>query len=118
MTLIQLPLFSYRELPNPILVSRNRPVTLKELLEIFKIENQKKTPNERSIVEGGLPLMRFCNPSVKSERLFNIADGLQISHTTLYRLIKAYAEDAGCSQSSVGSSESTLECWVEMFTCL
>ncbi|KAH8145068.1 uncharacterized protein LAJ45_10191 [Morchella importuna] len=91
---------------------------LKELLEIFKIEDRKKTPNERSIVEGRLPLRRLCNPSTKSERLFNIADGLQISHTTLYRLIKEYAEDAGCSQSFAGSSESILERRVEMFTCL
>ncbi|KAI5845885.1 hypothetical protein DFP73DRAFT_594079 [Morchella snyderi] len=28
---------------------------LKELLDIFKIEDRKKTPNERSIVETGLP---------------------------------------------------------------
>ncbi|KAH8144790.1 uncharacterized protein LAJ45_11186 [Morchella importuna] len=91
---------------------------LKELLEIFKIEDRKKTPNERSIVEGRLPLRRLCNPSTKSERLFNIADGLQISHTTLYRLIKEYAEDTGCSQSFAGSSESILERRVEMFTCL
>ncbi|KAH0602483.1 uncharacterized protein H6S33_008822 [Morchella sextelata] len=91
---------------------------LKELLEIFKIEDRRKRPNERPIVEGRLPLKRHCNPSTKSERLFNIADALQISHTTLYRLIKEYAEDAGCSQSFVGSSESILECWMEMFTCL
>ncbi|KAH8153126.1 uncharacterized protein LAJ45_02713 [Morchella importuna] len=91
---------------------------LKELLEIFKIEDRKKTPNERSIVEGRLPLRRLCNPSTKSERVFNIADGLQISHTTLYRLIKEYAEDAGCSQSFAGNSESILERRVEMFTCL
>jgi hypothetical protein len=51
-------------------------------------------------------------------KTFNIADGLQISHTTLYRLIKEYAEDAGCSQSFAGSSESILERRVEMFTCL
>ncbi|KAH8144500.1 uncharacterized protein LAJ45_11475 [Morchella importuna] len=91
---------------------------LKELLEIFKIEDRKKTPNERSIVEGRLPLRRLCNPSTKSEILFNIADGLQISHTMLYRLIKEYAEDAECSQSFAGSSESILERRVEMFTCL
>jgi hypothetical protein len=57
---------------------------LKELLEIFKIEDRKKTLCARSIVEGGLSLKRLCNLSTKSERLFNIADGLQISHTTLY----------------------------------
>jgi hypothetical protein len=62
--------------------------------------------------------MRLCNPSTKSERLFNIADGLQISHTTLYRLIMKYAENAGCSQSFAGSPESILERRVEMFTCL
>jgi hypothetical protein len=49
---------------------------LKELLEIFKIEDRRKTPNERPIVEGRLPLKRLCNPSTKSERLFNIADAL------------------------------------------
>ncbi|KAH0604916.1 uncharacterized protein H6S33_006584 [Morchella sextelata] len=91
---------------------------LKELLEIFKIKNRKKTPNERCIVEGELLLRRLCNPSTKSERLFNIADGLQISHTTLYRLIKEHPEDAGCSQGFAGSSESILECRVEMFTYL
>ncbi|KAH0605688.1 uncharacterized protein H6S33_004910 [Morchella sextelata] len=91
---------------------------LKQLLEIFKIEGRKKTPNERSIVEGRLPLRRLCNPSTKSERLFNIVDGLQISHTALNRLIKEYAEDAGCSQSFAGSSESILERRVEMFKCL
>jgi hypothetical protein len=79
---------------------------LKELLEIFKIEDRKKTPNEQSIIEGGLHLKRLCNPSTRSERLLNIADGLQRSHTTLFRLIKEYAEDAGCSQSFAGSSGS------------
>lgn len=69
-------------------------------------------------MEGQLPLKRLCNPSTKSERLFNIADRLQISPTTLYRLIKEYAEDAGCSQSFAGSPESILERRVEMFTCL
>ncbi|KAI5839995.1 hypothetical protein DFP73DRAFT_597837 [Morchella snyderi] len=91
---------------------------LKELLDIFKIEDRKKTPNERSIVESGLPLKRLCNPSAKSERLFNVADGLQMSHMTLYRLIKEYAEDAECSQSFAGSSESILERRIEVFTCL
>jgi hypothetical protein len=91
---------------------------LKELLEIFKIEDWKKTPNERFIVEGGLPLRRLCNYFMKSKRLFIIADGLQISHTTLYRLIKEFVEDARCSQSFAGSSESILERRVEMFTYL
>ncbi|KAH0611279.1 uncharacterized protein H6S33_010544 [Morchella sextelata] len=91
---------------------------LKELLDIFNIEGRKKTPNERSIVESGLPLKRLCNPSAKSERLFNVADRLQMSHITLYRLIKEYAEDAGCSQSFAGSSESMLERRVVVFTCL
>jgi hypothetical protein len=63
-------------------------------------------------------LRRLCHPSMKSERLVHIAYGLQISHTTLYRLIKEYAEDAECSQSFAGSSESILECQVDMFTCL
>jgi hypothetical protein len=36
----------------------------------------------------------------------------------LYRMIKGYAEDAGYSQSFAGSSESILDRWVEMFTCL
>jgi hypothetical protein len=43
---------------------------------------------------------------------------VQISHTILYRLIKEYAEDVGCSHSFSGSSESILERWVEMFTWL
>ncbi|KAH0602332.1 uncharacterized protein H6S33_009783 [Morchella sextelata] len=94
------------------------PANLKGLLEIFKIEDRKNTPNERSIVEVGLPPMHLCNPSMKSERLFNIVDGLQISHTTSYRLIKEYAEVAGCSQYFAGISESILERRVEMFTCL
>jgi hypothetical protein len=91
---------------------------LNELLEIFKIEDRKKTPNEQSIVEEGLPLRHLCNPSTKSERLFNIADGLKISHSTLYRLIKEYVDNTGCSESFAGSSESILERRVEMFTCL
>ncbi|KAH8144570.1 uncharacterized protein LAJ45_11404 [Morchella importuna] len=91
---------------------------LKELLNIFKIEDRRKTPNERSIVESGLPLKRLCNPYSKSERLFNVADGLQMSHITLYRLIKEFAEDAGWFQSFAGSSESILERRVEVFTCL
>jgi uncharacterized protein YvpB len=55
---------------------------------------------------------------MKLEILFNIADGLQINHTTLYRLTKEYAENAGCSQSFAGSSDSILERQVEMFKCL
>ncbi|KAI5839704.1 hypothetical protein DFP73DRAFT_529854 [Morchella snyderi] len=89
---------------------------LKELLVICKIKDRKKKPNERSIVESGLPLECLCNPSAKSDRLFNVADGLQKSHMTLYRLIKEYAEDAGCFQSFTGSSERILEHRVEVFT--
>jgi hypothetical protein len=36
----------------------------------------------------------------------------------LYRLIKEYTQEAVCSQSFAGSSESILEHRVEMLTCL
>ncbi|KAI5839091.1 hypothetical protein DFP73DRAFT_599058 [Morchella snyderi] len=41
-----------------------------------------------------------------------------MSHMMLHRLIKEYAEDAGCSQSFAESSESILERRAEVFTCL
>jgi hypothetical protein len=90
---------------------------LRELLEILIIEDQKKTFNQQTMVEGGLPLNHFCNLSTKSEGIYNIRDGLRISHTTLYRLIKKYAEDVGCSQSFSESSKSILEHRMKMFTC-
>jgi hypothetical protein len=55
------------------LVLEIRMWNLKELLQIFKTGDRKKTPNERSIVEVGLPLGHLCNLS--RGRVVSISQG-------------------------------------------